>query len=116
MTITDVTSDTARTTGSPFAPRILAAWHQIGRADLRTHLSVHGPLPLPKRGHHQSVARLVEEVRDSGLTGRGGAGFPAARKWDSVRGSGHLLLVVNAMEGEPASGKPCWSLAIVSSS
>ena len=105
MTITDVTSDTARPAVSPFAPRILAAWHQIGRADLGTHLFVHGPLPLPRRGHPQFVARLVEEVRDSGLTGRGGAGFPAARKWDSVRSSGHPLLVVNAMEGEPASSK-----------
>ena len=105
MTITDVTSTPLAPWCSPFAPRILAAWHQIGRADLGTHLFVHGPLPLPRRGHRSFVARLVEEVRDSGLTGRGGAGFPAARKWDSVRSSGHPLLVVNAMEGEPASSK-----------
>ena len=44
----------------------------------------------------------------SGLTGRGGAGFPAGRKMRSVAagaGSGGKVLVANGAEGEPASLK-----------
>jgi len=49
---------------------------------------------------------LRSEVAAAGLTGRGGAGFPAASKWESVRHSHRRpVVVVNAMEGEPASAK-----------
>jgi NADH:ubiquinone oxidoreductase subunit F (NADH-binding) len=85
-------------------PRILACWYKHGSADLASHLSVHGP-PFGGRHTRRPVADLAEEVLRSGLTGRGGAGFPAARKWQSVRHGRRSLLVVNAMEGEPASMK-----------
>jgi len=90
----------------PPASRVLAAWHQTGRSDLDAHLATHGPLPLPRRSDGAWADRLVEDVRAAGLTGRGGAGFPTARKLQSVRtGHRHPLLAVNAMEGEPASKK-----------
>lgn len=46
---------------------------------------------------------VIEQVLDAELLGRGGAYFPAARKWQAVRSSGatHHYLVVNAEEGEP---------------
>lgn len=49
----------------------------------------------------------IQTIGASGLRGRGGAGFPTARKWQSVRGagSGRHFVVVNAAEGEPASFK-----------
>ncbi len=76
------------------------------RPDLATHLATHGPLDLPPGDDSRWRARMVEEVAGSGLLGRGGAGFPAATKWDVVRGTARRpMLVVNAMEGEPASGK-----------
>ncbi|HXQ62753.1 MAG TPA: NADH-ubiquinone oxidoreductase-F iron-sulfur binding region domain-containing protein [Acidimicrobiales bacterium] len=90
----------------PAAPRIMAAWVETGGADLDAHLGVHGPLSLPTGNDAAWADRLVEAVRSSGLTGRGGAGFPTARKWDAIRaGHGRPLLAVNAMEGEPASVK-----------
>ena len=56
--------------------------------------------PLP-RLDTAGLSRLVEQA---GLTGRGGAGFPTARKLASV--AGHRPVVVgNAMEGEPLSSK-----------
>lgn len=50
---------------------------------------------------------LLTELRESGLTGRGGAGFPTSKKVELLRDQrGHgKFVVVNAMEGEPASHK-----------
>ncbi len=49
----------------------------------------------------------IEELGTAGLRGRGGAGFPTARKWAGVRASGgtHRYVVANAAEGEPSSFK-----------
>ncbi len=54
-----------------------------------------------------SAPRFVEELAASGLLGRGGAAFPAARKWQAVaaRGRGDAVVVANGAEGEPASVK-----------
>lgn len=49
---------------------------------------------------------LIAAVREAGLTGRGGAGFPAADKWAATRqGAAPRYLVVNGAEGEPGSYK-----------
>jgi NADH-quinone oxidoreductase subunit F len=52
-------------------------------------------------------ADTIEEIGTAGLRGRGGAGFPTARKWAGVRGSAgtHRYVVCNAAEGEPSSFK-----------
>ena len=46
---------------------------------------------------------VIEEVKASGLRGRGGAYFPAGAKWESARGVDKTprYLVINAEEGEP---------------
>ena len=79
-----------------------------GPADpgLATHVALHGPLHLPPRDDRDWSHAVWREVAASGLTGRGGGGFPAAAKWDAVTRSGRRpVVVVNAMEGEPASAK-----------
>ncbi|MET3803299.1 NADH:ubiquinone oxidoreductase subunit F (NADH-binding) [Nakamurella sp. UYEF19] len=50
---------------------------------------------------------LDQQVRAIALTGRGGAHFPVATKWRAAQQAdvGGWTLVVNASEGEPASGK-----------
>ena len=51
---------------------------------------------------------IVEQIKESGLRGRGGAGFPAGLKWSFMPkepGDRPGYLVVNADEGEPGTCK-----------
>jgi NADH-quinone oxidoreductase subunit F len=51
---------------------------------------------------------VIDKVRAAGLRGRGGAGFPTAAKWETVRaaaGDGTTYVVCNAAEGEPGTFK-----------
>lgn len=72
-------------------------------ADLRTHLSAYGPLPTV------DAVRLAE---GTGLTGRGGAGFPTAVKLrGAAEGRRRPVIVANGAEGEPAAAKDALLLA-----
>jgi NADH:ubiquinone oxidoreductase subunit F (NADH-binding)/NADH:ubiquinone oxidoreductase subunit E len=58
------------------------------------------------RSGEVSVESILGMLDDSGLRGLGGAGFPAGRKWRSVRGEpGPRLMAVNGDEGEPGTFK-----------
>ncbi len=48
---------------------------------------------------------VVEEIKASGLRGRGGAGFPTGRKWESARKApGDVKYIIcNADEGDPGA-------------
>ncbi len=51
---------------------------------------------------------IIDTIRDSGLRGRGGAGFPTATKWTSVleNSPGYLTpVIINGAEGEPSTFK-----------
>jgi len=48
---------------------------------------------------------LVEEVRHSGLRGRGGSGFPTGVKFDAVARRRRPVVLANGTEGEPLSAK-----------
>lgn len=85
-------------------PRLTAGLGRAPRLDLHGHLAVHGPVrTLPAAG----LADLAERIH---LRGRGGAGFPFARKIRAVieaaqERDARPVVVVNATEGEPASWK-----------
>ncbi len=52
------------------------------------------------------VEAMIATLSDAGLRGLGGAGFPAGRKWASVRSfPGPRLMTVNGDEGEPGTFK-----------
>ena len=71
-----------------------------GAEPLAAHLARWGATP----DHDGAAVRAL--LRDSRLEGRGGAGFPLARKVETARLSpGRPVLVVNASESEPASRK-----------
>src|SRR5690606_34578423 len=69
-----------------------------------------------KRGHWDGTAaiiqrgrdKIVDEMKASGLRGRGGAGFPTGMKWSFMpkESDGRpSYLVINADESEPATCK-----------
>jgi NADH:ubiquinone oxidoreductase subunit F (NADH-binding) len=71
-------------------------------ASLDDHLARWGELAL-----RRARTSLIDDLEASGLAGHGGAWFPVATKWRSVRGTTlrRPVVVVNAAEGEPASSK-----------
>ena len=66
-----------------------------------------GGLKALAAAHQLDPDVVIEEITASGLRGRGGAGFPAGRKWAGVRGAGpgRRFAVCNAAEGEPGTFK-----------
>ena len=62
----------------------------------------HGGLSGLRRALAMDAAGIVTEVTESGLRGRGGAGFPTGIKWDTVRKAqaDRKYIVCNADEGD----------------
>jgi NADH-quinone oxidoreductase subunit F len=58
-----------------------------------------------KKALGMSPADIVEEVKKSGLRGRGGAGFPTGLKWGFLAGkkAEKKILICNADEGDPGA-------------
>ena len=85
-------------TGAAGLPRLLAMVRPDGRpVSLAEHRAVYGPLRTAGAG------RLIAE---SGLRGRGGAGFPVEAKVQAVRSvGGKPVVVVNGAAGDPLGEK-----------
>ena len=58
-----------------------------------------------KKVLNMSPEKIIEELKKSGLRGRGGAGFPTHRKWELCRkaGSTPKYVICNADEGDPGA-------------
>jgi NADH:ubiquinone oxidoreductase subunit F (NADH-binding) len=81
--------------------------HLLGHpTDLAGHIEAHGPLTTAL-GSDESLRRtLAASLESSGLSGRGGGGFPASIKVARAGAHGRGgTVVVNGMESEPASDK-----------
>jgi NADH-quinone oxidoreductase subunit F len=77
-----------------------------GAAGLPEYLAAGGYLGLA-RARELGGAAVREQVKQAGLRGRGGAGFPTAMKWTALPApdGGPRYLVVNADEKEPGTMK-----------
>jgi len=93
----------------PHAKETVVLSKHFGEADARTYKG------WVKRGGYESLAqaltmepgRLIDVVKESGLRGRGGAGFPTGLKWSFMpkeKKKPHYLCV-NADESEPGTFK-----------
>src|SRR4051812_19987560 len=82
----------------------------IGRADYTTDIDCylrHGGYEQLKKAISMSRTEIVNEVKTSGLRGRGGAGFPCGVKWSFIKADEKkpIYLICNADESEPGTFK-----------
>ncbi len=86
---------------------VFAGIREAGRASLEGYRSQGGYEALAKALRDMSPGDVIREIDQSGLAGRGGAGFPTGRKWRAVREApgGPKTIVCNADEGEPGCFK-----------
>lgn len=86
----------------PRSPRLLPEKPIMTLAD---YVATGGGRGL-EQARNASPEDVVATIARSGLRGRGGAGFPTARKWTSIlRSEGRRYAVCNAAEGEPGTFK-----------
>ncbi len=81
-----------------------------GRIDpesIDEYIANDGYLALGKALTEMSAEDVIREVKDSGLRGRGGAGFPTGLKWSfcAPQKAKQKYVICNADEGEPGTFK-----------
>ncbi len=82
-----------------------ANWGKPNSAGIETYLAS-GGYEAARKALGMEPAKVSQEVLDAGLRGRGGAGFPAGRKWTFMpKDNRPRYLCVNADEGEPGTFK-----------
>jgi NADH:ubiquinone oxidoreductase subunit F (NADH-binding)/(2Fe-2S) ferredoxin/Pyruvate/2-oxoacid:ferredoxin oxidoreductase delta subunit len=69
------------------------------------YIALGGYSALAKALFKMTPERVIEEVKSSGLRGRGGAGFPTGVKWGFCRGAPGQpkYVIVNCDEGDPGA-------------
>ncbi|MBR3262899.1 MAG: NADH-quinone oxidoreductase subunit NuoF [Lachnospiraceae bacterium] len=77
----------------------------IDPTDINSYKAKDGYKALEKVLKTMTPEEVIEEIKVSGLAGRGGAGFPTWFKWNAARGSegDEKYLICNADEGDPGA-------------
>ncbi len=73
--------------------------------DLENYIALDGYKALSKALFEMTSEEVIEEIKTSGLRGRGGGGFPSGKKWEVCRQvrSDTKYLICNADEGDPGA-------------
>lgn len=77
----------------------------IDPTDMNDYLSIGGYRSLVKALSGMTQEEIIETVKQSGLRGRGGAGFPTGYKWEFARKTkgDTKYIICNADEGDPGA-------------
>jgi NADH-quinone oxidoreductase subunit F len=78
---------------------------RIDSRSIDDYLTIGGYSALVKALFEMSPEEVLAEVKESNIRGRGGAGFPAGRKWEGSRNAPDepKYVLVNADEGDPGA-------------
>ena len=87
------------------APRIVTARTAYGDSYTLERFLATGGYEGLRKALSMTPEAVAAEVDAASLLGRGGAGFPAGRKWSMLRKDPVTYLVVNGDESEPATFK-----------
>jgi len=94
---------------SPFFTKqvkiVLANSGRVDPEKLTDYIAAGGYQSLAKALNDQTPRQTIEEVKKSGLRGRGGAGYPTGLKWELVakQAAPVKYVVCNADEGDPGA-------------
>ena len=85
--------------------RILADLGRIDPEDIEEYLAAGGYQAAEKALTSMGPAEVIEVIKESGLRGRGGGGFPTGVKWQicAAAGDGQRYIICNADEGDPGA-------------
>lgn len=91
-----------------FAKQVKIATRNVGYIDpgnIEEYIARDGYFALTKALREMTPDQVVEEIKRSGLRGRGGAGFPTGLKWELTRKAkgDRKYVVCNADEGDPGA-------------
>jgi len=79
----------------------------IAPTDIEDYLAIGGYSALSKVLFEMQPEEVIEEIKKSGLRGRGGGGFPTGRKWEACHNApsydGIRHIICNADEGDPGA-------------
>jgi len=78
---------------------------RINPEKIEQYIAQGGYSALRKSLLKMTPGQVIEEIKKSGLRGRGGAGFPAGRKWEFCRKAvgDKKYVICNADEGDPGA-------------
>ncbi|NOR59211.1 MAG: 4Fe-4S dicluster domain-containing protein [Methanosarcinales archaeon] len=84
---------------------ILGNNSKIDPHSIEDYIAIGGYSALAKVLGGMQPMEVVDEIKNSGIRGRGGGGFPTGRKWESTRNAeGDIKYVIcNADEGDPGA-------------
>ncbi len=93
---------------APKAKEVRIVLKNIGEIDplnIEEYIARDGYLALGKVLTEMSPEEVIQEMLDSGLRGRGGAGFPTGLKWRFIRNAEgeQKYMICNADEGDPGA-------------
>ena len=77
----------------------------INPTDINDYIALGGYGALSKALSQMTPEQVLDEVKKSGLRGRGGGGFPTGVKWETTRNApgGPKYVIVNCDEGDPGA-------------
>ena len=85
--------------------QLLAQNRQVDPCSIEDYIDIEGYTALAKTLAELSPEAVIEKIKDSGLRGRGGGGFPTFRKWTECRSAtgDEKYVICNADEGDPGA-------------
>ncbi|MCP4576923.1 MAG: NADH-quinone oxidoreductase subunit NuoF [Deltaproteobacteria bacterium] len=85
--------------------QLLAQNRQVDPCNIEDYIAIGGYSAIAKVLSGISPEDVIEEMKGSGLRGRGGAGFPTGRKWEQCSDApgDEKYVICNADEGDPGA-------------